>query len=879
VKKNSPSATSCFAQPQPIAAFKRLISNQSETLKQRFNPENSVTGLLSAKSRFIDHLLICCWRHFLGEHAEALALIATGGYGRNELFPHSDIDILVLVNPGDNELLNEQLASFSGFLWDIGLKPGQSVRSIAECLETAAEDQTIYTNMLEMRQICGSPQLYVDLQAKMVEQRIWSSGRFFPAKLAEQERRYQKYHHAAYNLEPNVKEGPGGLRDLQVITWVFRHHYRSTSLRELIKLGFLLHSEYDRLISARDVLWRLRFALHNLTSRCEDRLLFEYQRELAEQFGYLTEQGQPDVERFMQFYFRTALEIEVLNEILLQSLSEKLVSDKQNLRPMPINNNFSSIAGYLEASNKDIFEQQPLALLEIFLLAQRLPSIKGIRAGTVRLIRKNTQRIDAAFRHNKQANRLFLEILKQPRGITHELKRMNRYGVLPAYLPDFAKIVARMQYDLFHIYTVDEHTLFVVRNLRRFAMDEHHAELPFCSKIFLLIAKPEVLYIAALFHDIGKGRGGDHSSLGESIAWDFCQQHELPAHDAKLVTWLVRNHLLMSMTAQRMDISDPEVIHTFALQLGSIEYLNHLYLLTVADIRATNPSLWNSWKDSLLRDLYIATHNALHRGLHNPIVRSERLCDNIKESRLELGKLGVAEDVIKKAWLHLSDDYFLRYSADEIAWHTLAIAASTDQDLPLVLLRPHTQRASADIFVYAHNESGIFSICTDTLDQLGMTILDARIITTADQYALNSFQVLAQNGEAINDSCQQLQICNSLRQNLLRKQVGKAQRNLHKQSRQARHFPIETRLTFLVDPANRHTIIELITTDRAGLLSNIGRAFAELDIQLHDAKITTIGSRAEDMFYITDRQSRLIEDENRKILIRNKILQMLNAEG
>ena len=479
----------------------------------------------------------------------------------------------------------------------------------------------------------------------------------------------------------------------------------------------------------------------------------------------------------------------------------------------------------------------------------------------------------------RSANKLFLEILRQPRGITHELKRMNRYGVLAAYLPDFANIVARMQYDLFHIYTVDEHTLFVVRNLRRFSLHKHAVEMPFCAKIFLLISKPEVLYIAALFHDIGKGRGGDHSQLGESIARDFCMQHELPQHDVKLVTWLVRNHLLMSMTAQRMDISDPEVIHTFALHLGSIEYLNHLYLLTVADIRATNPSLWSSWKDTLLKDLYLATHNALHRGLHNPIARSERLGDNIREARQELSKLGISAEVIKNAWRHLSDDYFLRYSADEIAWHTIAIAASAEQDLPLVLLRPQTQRASAEIFVYAHNESSIFSICTASIDQMGLTILDARIITTADQYALNSFQVLEQNGEAIRDLCQEIHICNVLRQNLLKKTVVKTVRNLHKQSRQARHFPIETRLTFLADPANRHTVIELITTDRAGLLSTIGRAFTELDIQLHDARITTIGSRAEDMFYITDRQLRLIDDESRKIRIRNRILELLNAEA
>ena len=796
---------SCFDESNPIAAFKRLINIQAQTLKQRFKPDQPVTALLTAKSRFIDNLLECCWQYFLGKQAEALGLIATGGYGRNELFPHSDIDILIIANPQDKELFQEQLSNFSRFLWDIGLKPGQSVRSIEETIEAAAEDQTIFTSLLEMRLITGNHSLFEILKSKLTEDRLWTSERFFPAKILEQNQRYSKYHETAYNLEPNIKEGPGGLRDLQVIAWVFKHHYNSSTLRELIKYGYLPKSEYDRLITARETLGRLRFALHILTNRCEDRLLFDYQRDLAEQFGFINAQQQPDVERFMQFYFKTVVDIERLNEMLLQLLNEKLIANKAYLKPVPINANFSSIGGYIEARHKDVFEQQPLALLEIFLLVQQIPSLKGIRASTVRLIRKNLHRIDQNFRTDKQANRLFIEILRQPRGITHELKRMNRYGVLAAYLPDFANIVARMQYDLFHIYTVDEHTLFVIRNLRRFSLEKHSRELPFCNKIFLLISKPEILYIAALFHDIAKGRGGDHSTLGGSIARDFCIQHDIPLHDTKLVTWLVQNHLLMSKTAQRKDISDPEVIHTFAIHVGSIEYLNHLYLLTVADIRATNPSLWNSWKDTLLRELYIATHNALHRGLHNPIARSERVNENIKEARQELIKLGISEPLIQQSWQHLSEDYFLRYSADEIAWHTIAIAASAESDLPLVLLRPQTQRASAEIFVYTRNKTGIFSTCTATIDRLGLTILDARIITTADQYVLNSFQVLQQSGAAIKDLFQELHICTSLRQSLLSKKALKHPRNLHKQSRQARHFPIETRITFLPDPYNRHT--------------------------------------------------------------------------
>ncbi|OAI16128.1 bifunctional uridylyltransferase/uridylyl-removing protein [Methylomonas lenta] len=867
-----------FLDTNPVAVVKQAIIKVNESLKLRFNPNHSPAGLLNEKAQFIDNLLTASWKHFLGDHANKQALIATGGYGRSELFPYSDIDILMLLNQDFSDNIQDRLSGFSNFLWDIGLKPGISTCFVSECVALASQDQTIFTSLLEMRLINGSTQLYSELQQEISASKLWSSERYFLAKMSEQEQRYSKYYDTAYNLEPNIKEGPGGLRDIQVISWVFKHHYNAQSLRELIKYGFLPKSEYDDLVSARDILWRLRFALHSTTNRCEDRLLFDYQRELASLFGFLDHEGNPDVEQFMQFFFKTVVNIERLNEMLLQLLNERLIQNQQHLTPTPITASFSSIAGYLEVSHDEVFQENPLALLELFLLLQQSPSLKGIRASTIRLIRKSLPLIDEDFRQNKAANSLFINILRQPRGITHQLKRMNRYGVLAAYLPDFANIVARMQYDLFHIYTVDEHTLFVIRNLRRFALNRHSQELPFCNNIFLLTPKPDVLYIAALFHDIAKGRGGDHSSLGEKIALNFCKQHDLSRQDSKLIAWLVRNHLLMSMTAQRRDISDPDIIHDFASHVGSIQYLNYLYLLTVADIRATNPSLWNSWKDSLLKDLYIATHRALHRGLQHPVDRSERINDNKKEARRELLKLGIAKKTMTQSWQHLSDDYFLRYSADEIAWHTIAIAASNEDDLPMVLLRPQTQRGSVEIFIFTRDEAQIFSICTATLDHLGLTILDARIITSEDQYVLNSFQVLEQSGEPIADLYREVHICDALRQSLKEKKV-RASKNIHKQSRQAKHFPIETSVTFIEDTSNKHTTIELITTDHAGLLSTIGRAFTELGIHLHDAKVTTIGSRAEDMFYISDQNSQPINTEAERQHIRSTLLRYLNSKN
>ncbi len=869
---------SIFAEKDSLQQFKQQLKQKDAELRQKFNPHKSVSKLLKEKSDFIDGILSCCWRHFLGDYASRLTLCAVGGYGRRELFPYSDIDVVVLLDTEDTSPYQEALSSFFTFLWDIGLKPGQSVRTIDQCIEAAIADQTVITSLIENRLITGNATLYKNLNQQIAPDKIWPSDRFFAAKMEEQRQRYAKFHDTAYNLEPNIKEGPGGLRDRQVIAWVFKRHYNSSTLKELIKYGFLPESEYLELVAAVEVLWRIRYALHLLTNRCEDRLIFDYQRDLARQFGFSTEHQEynQDVEQFMQFYFKTVLGLERLNEMLLQLFNERFVSGGAVYTAIPLNDKFVIINGYLEAVDDALFERSPLTLLEVFLVLEQNSSIKGVRATTIRLIRKNLHLIDDAFRRNKAANRLFIEAFRQPRGITDQLRRMNRYGVLAAYIPCFANIVARMQYDLFHIYTVDEHTLFVIRNLRRFALEKHLDELPFCNDIFLLIAKPEVLYLAGLFHDIAKGMNGDHSAIGEEIAREFCVQHDVSQHDTNLICWLVRNHLVMSMTAQRKDISDPNVIHQFALTVGSIEYLNYLYLLTVADIRATNPELWNAWKDALLKELYSVTHSALHRGLQNPVALADRLFENKKEAKDELLKLGISEPVILKSWQHAGDDYFLRYSADEIAWHTIAIASSKEDELPLVLLRPQTQRGSAEVFVYTKNEEAIFSLSTATLDQLGLTILDARIMTTSDDYVLNSFLVLEQSGDPINELFREVHICTALRHNLLQREVKK-HKNIHRQSRQAKHFPIPTSIQFHADPLNRHTIIELITTDHAGLLSKIGRAFVQKNIHLHSAKITTIGSRAEDMFYITDNQSRPITDPDEQEQIREEMLKTLGT--
>lgn len=865
-----------FATSHAQEHFKQLIKQKNGELRTKFDPQQSVSLLLHEKSAFIDTVLSGCWRHFLGRHAAQLSLIAVGGYGRREMFPHSDIDILILTLP-DDDAYREALAEFSRFLWDIGLKPGQSVRSIAECVQAATDDQTVMTTLLDSRLIDGNPELLERLITSTSTDHIWPSEQFFHAKFMEQRARYAKFYDTAYNLEPNIKEGPGGLRDIQIIAWIFKRHYHTQTLQELIKYDFLSESEYEELVAAQQTLWRLRYAMHTLTGRCEDRLLFDYQHDLAEWFGFANTGATQNVERFMQHYFKTVVGLERLNDILLQLFDERFINRSNANQAIPITAKFNSVGRYIEAVSDNVFQQHPTALLEIFLVLQQSPSLLGIRATTIRLIRKNLFLIDDEFRRNKNACRLFIDILRQPRGVLHQLRRMNRYGILAAYLPSFGHIVARMQYDLFHVYTVDEHTLFVIRNLRRFSLRIHRAELPLCTDIFLLIKKPYLLYIAALFHDIAKGKGGDHSELGETIARNFCAQHDIPEYDTKLVTWLVRNHLMMSMTAQRKDISDPSIIHEFATKVGTIERLNHLYLLTVADIRATNPELWNSWKDALLKELYTATHRALHQGLQNPIAQAERIAENKQEAAQELQKLGISQAHIHNAWKHISDDYFLRFSPEEIIWHTIAIAAGdSDSNQPLVLLRPQTLLRSAEVFVFSPYKETNFSLITGALDQLGFTILDARIITTTDNYLLNSFQILEQSGQPINDLFREMHICATLRK-VLHMGRSNGQKNIrHRASRQAKHFPIPT--TFFFHPAtpNRYTPLEIICTDRPGLLSKIGKAFLRREIILHNAKITTIGSRVEDMFYITDKQGNAIDNPETQQQLREEILTVLN---
>lgn len=859
----------------PLNAFRDALSQGMLQLKERFEANEPITALITGRSDLIDALLLRAWQRYMPEKANA-ALVATGGYGRSELHPSSDIDIMILLGDEDHAHLHAGLEQLLTFLWDIGLEVGHSVRTLEECVNETRQDITIATNLMESRLLAGPETLFNAMRKATGPEQIWSSNQFFAAKLEEQRQRHLKYGETAYNLEPNVKEGPGGMRDIQMVGWVAKRHFGAETMHDLVDHGFLMEQEYEALMEGQAFLWQIRFALHILNQRREDRLLFDYQRTLAEQFGFVDRQGSLAVEQFMQRYYRTVMELSRLNEMLLQLYEEAILLQDQLEKPIPINKRFQSRSGYLEVTNQNVFRRYPMALLEIFLILQQHPELKGVRACTIRLIRDHSHLIDEAFRADLRARSLFMEIIRHPYGVTHELRRMHNYGILAAYLPIFANIVGRMQYDLFHVYTVDEHTLFVIRNLRRFALEQYADDFPLCHKIINGIPKPELLYLAGLFHDIAKGRGGDHSSLGALDAQEFCQQHSLSNFDSSLVSWLVEKHLILSMTAQRKDTSDPEVIQAFAEEVGDITRLDCLYLLTVSDVRATNPEHWNTWKDALLRELYLATRNALERGLNRPQDLDELIREKQKEARDTLAQEGISLEQSEDFWSTLSEDYFQHTSANAIAWQTRKVLETDPNQLPLVLVRRQTTRGGTEVFHYGRDQDGLFAITTAMLDQLGLDIAEARIETTASGHTLNSYQVLEENGEPISGRNREQEIINTLRQALIKKASTKPTVS-RRIPRQLKHFSTPTQIDFLQEPGHQLTIMKLITNDRPGLLSRIGHAFAECGIWLHTAKIATIGAKAEDIFFISDHNNQPLSEPEQFEQLKQTLLKLLDA--
>ena len=838
---------------QPTA-YRELLRQAHEDLKTRFFADESVEILVHARAQLVDAVLREACRVKLGAQCAEWALVAVGGYGRGELHPCSDIDLLLLVparleNAGRG--LVEQLIAF---LWDIGLEVGHSVRTVDECAQESAADVGVMTTLLEARLLSGNADLLAQMRVALSADRIWPVKEFFEAKVHEQAQRHLKFNDTAYNLEPNVKTGPGGLRDIQTIAWVAKRHFGADTLDELAKLGFMSPGELRRLKQAQAFLWKVRFGLHVLTGRREDRLLFDHQIKLAQSFGYEDASYTLAVEQLMQRYYRTVMDVMLLNELLLQLFREAILTETEP--PRPLNPRFQVRSGSLEAVSDDVFARTPSALLEIFQLLQQHPDIKGVRASTMRAVARSLWLIDEEFRQNPRHHRLFVDILRAPVGVTHELRRMNTYGVLGRYIPAFGRIVGRMQYDLFHAYTVDAHTLFVVSNLRRLAISRYDHELPELSRIMQLLPKPEVVYLAALFHDIAKGRGGDHSELGSVDAEAFVLEQGLSRYDARLVAWLVRNHLELSITAQKQDIGDPQVISAFAKRVGDETHLDYLYVLTCADVRGTNPKLWNSWKASLFHEFYARVKRALRRGLESPIDQDELTRETQDAARKLLVEQHVNDADSEQVWSRLSAAYFLRHSPEEIAWHTRLLAdRPPGSKEPLVAIEPQSVRGTTGVFVYGMPGRYGFARVTAVLDQLGLTIVDARITPTSDGFSLDFYHVLEDDGAMITDQDRQQEIERALWRAVKRPEDSPVAVS-RRAPRQARMFNTPMQISVSVDERNQRSVLELTAGDRPGLLCDVGKVLLEERIELHNAKIMTVGERAEDVFYITDFEHR-----------------------
>jgi len=844
------------SQPGSRENYRQLLRQAHEELKVRFIAEEPIEILVHARAQLVDIVLRQVWRE-LGSEESRWALVAVGGYGRGELHPCSDIDLLLLVaaQPGDAE--RARVERFIAFLWDIGLEVGHSVRTVEECSQESTADVSVMTTLLEARLLSGNADLLEHMSATLSPDRVWPVREFFEAKVREQSDRHLKANDTAYNLEPNVKTGPGGLRDIQTIAWVAKRHFGAESLDGLATHGFLSLAELRRLKQAQAFLWKVRFGLHILTGRREDRLLFDHQIRLAQSFGYEDASYTLAVEQLMQRYYRTVMDVSLLNELLLQLFREAILTE--SAAPQPVNARFQVRNESLEAVSPDVFARTPSALLELFVLLQQNPDLKGVRASTMRAVARSLWLIDEEFRQNPRHHRLFLEILRAPVGVTHELRRMNTYGVLGRYIPAFGRVVGRMQYDLFHAYTVDAHTLFVVSNLRRLAIPRYNHELPELSRIMQSLPKSEVVYLAALFHDIAKGRGGDHSELGSVDAEAFCLEQGLSRYDARLVAWLVRNHLELSLTAQKQDIADPQVISAFARKVGDENHLDYLYVLTAADVRGTNPKLWNSWKASLFHEFYERVKRALRRGLESPIDQEELIRENQSAARQLLAEKGVSEANIDRAWARFSAPYFLRHTPDELAWHTgLLVERDMASKEPLVALDPQSILGTTAILTFVPQLYNGFARITAVLDQLGLTVVDARITPTDDDFSLDIYHVLEEDGAPITDADRQQEIAHALRRAL--KRTDNAPPAVSRRApRQARMFNTPTQIAVTVDERNNRSVLELIAGDRPGLLCDVGKVLMQEQVALHAAKIMTVGERAEDVFYVTDLDHRPLD--------------------
>ena len=835
--------------------------------------------LLRKLSTLAGNLLQTLWQR--AELPADMALVAVGGFGRDQLFPYSDVDVLLLMPDGAapeaGSALRTQLEGFIGSCWDAGLEIGSSVRTVAECLAESARDVTVQTSLLESRLVCGNTDLFAEFQRQYRKQ--MSPQAFLVAKTLEMRQRHNKYENTPYSLEPNCKESPGGLRDLQMILWVSQAAGLGSNWKELAASGMATAFEVRQIERNEAVLCLIRARLHAAAGRHEDRLVFDLQTAVAESFGYRSQA--PDGSRLpmrasetmMRRYYWAAKAVSQLSQILLLNIEERL--NPSTHEPRPINARFFEKAGLIEVASDDLYVRDPHAILETFLLYQTTVGLKDLSARTLRALYNARGVMDSAFRRDPVNRDAFMRILRQPSGITHAMRLMNQTSVLGRYLWAFRGIVGQMQHDLFHVYTVDQHILMVLRNVRRFFMAEHAHEYPFCSQLAAGWDKPWLLYIAALFHDIAKGRGGDHSELGALEARRFCQQHGIEPADARLIEFLVREHLIMTSIAQKEDLSDPEVIQAFARRVGNERNLTALYLLTVADVRGTSPKVWNAWKGKLLEDLYKLTVRAL--GGRAPdadaVIESRK-----REALAQLQQATLPPYAHQRLWDTLNVSYFMRHDAGEIAWHTRELAARvtdgmTPTQRPLVRARLSPVGEGLQVMVYASDRADLFARICGYFERAGFSILDAKIHTTRDGYALDTFQIV--NPIAPDDYAEYQGMVEAELPAAIDTEAPLPTPRLGRVSRRVKSFPIAPRIDLRPDEKAQHWLLTVTASDRVGLLYSIARVLAAHGIDLELAKITTLGERVEDMFLL---QGAPLQHAKTQLAIEHELLEVLEAQ-
>ena len=853
-----------------VAALRAQFRSGKAELLAQFNASRpssaAVTRLLRGLMRHVDATLAEAWADAMMP-AEA-TLVAAGGYGRGELFPHSDIDVLVLL-PNDvkhvaqprgdrsapgtpGEALRLAIERFVTACWDIGLEIGSSVRSVEECLEEARRDGTVQTALLESRRVCGSQRLFKqlqDTQAQAMDPRA-----FLRAKTLEMQQRHTKYEGTPYALEPNCKESPGGLRDLQVVIWVARAAGLGRTWTELAAKGLITKFEASQLSKHECTLKLIRARLHAVAGRREDRLVFDLQTAVAESFGYKATKEQRSSEVLMHRYYWAAKAVTQLNQILMLNIEER-VTDSETLPMRPITARFLDRAGMLEVVSDDLYLTNPHAILETFLVYQQTPGLSGLSARTLRALYNARNVMGADFRKDPINRELFLDILRQKSGTTHVMRLMNQTSVLGRYLWVFRRIVGRMQHDLFHVYTVDQHILMVVRNMRRFFIPEHAHEYPFCSQLAAQWDAPWLLYVAAIFHDVAKGRGGDHSELGAVDARRFCRDHGLSREDTALIEFLVLQHLTMSRIAQKEDLSDPEVIQRFAELVGTPRRLTALYLLTVADIRGTSPRVWNAWKGKLLEDLYRYTLRALGGAQPNLDAEIEA---RKQEARQNLALHSALPGTEEPLWKTLEVSYFARHDAAEIAWHARSLWRHVQAQVPIVRARPSSVGDGLQVLVYAPDRPDLFARICGYFDNAGFSIQDAKIHTTRAGYALDTFQVVSLVGGALADAAHEHDVPYRDLISLVETQATLAlassgplpEPQRRRVSRRVKSFPVTPRVSLSPDERAQRWLLTVSASDRSGLLYDVARVLARYQVNLQLAKVSTLGERVEDTFLV-----------------------------